>query len=61
MGKDEQRVNIWFSDNDIDITLALNRMSLSEERSKNWIIKHALKAFLAERGFLDKDFKYVKQ
>lgn len=61
MGKDEQRVNIWFSDNDIDITLALNKMSLSEERSKNWIIKHALKTFLAERGFLDKDFKYVSQ
>lgn len=61
MGKDEQRVNIWFSDSDIDITMALNKMSLEEERSKNWIIKNALKNFLRERGFLNDDFKYIKQ
>ena len=60
MGKDEQRVNVWFSDKDIDTTMALNKMSLEDERSKNWIIKHALKSFLTERGFLDENAKYIK-
>lgn len=42
-----------------DIALALNKMQLVEGDSKSLITSKALKLFLIDRGFLDKEGKYI--
>lgn len=55
----ELRTTIWFGKSDESLLLALNKMSLDDERSKNYIIKNALKAHLKNHGYLNDDGDYV--
>ncbi len=60
MKESELRTTIWFGKDDSDLLLALNKMSLEDDRSKNYIVKNGLRAHLIKHGYLNNDGKYTK-
>ena len=52
------RTTLWFGKKDENIQMALNKMSLDDNRSKNYIVKIALKAHLIRHGYLNEDGEY---
>lgn len=53
------RFTVHIREDYTDIALALNKMSMVEMDSKSLIVCKALRMFLTDRGYLDKEGKYI--